>query len=132
MQMQAGTTGINANRIYSPIKQSQDQDPDGQFIRQWVPELSQVPSEWIHTPWKMPLQHQQRFGCLIGQHYPEPIGDPVQLSREARAKISAWIAQHDMRPEAARVLKVHGSRHKKHRALKVKKASDQQMLLDLG
>jgi deoxyribodipyrimidine photo-lyase len=132
MQMQAGTTGINANRIYSPIKQSQDQDPDGQFIRKWVPELSQVPSEWVHTPWRMPLQLQQRFSCLIGQHYPEPIGDPVQLGREARAKISAWIEQHDMRPEAARVLKVHGSRNKKNRAPKVKKASDQQMLLDLG
>ena len=56
----------------------------------------------------------------------------MQLGREARAKISAWIQQHDMRPEAARVLKVHGSRSKKNRVPKVKKASDQQMLLDLG
>ena len=132
MQMQAGTTGINANRIYSPIKQSEDQDPDGRFIRQWVPELSQVPSEWIHTPWKMPLSLQQRFGCVIGQHYPEPIGDPTQLAREARAKLKAWIEQHDLRPEAARVLKAHGSRRKQSRPRKAKKASDQQMPLDLG
>ena len=37
VQMQSGTTGINAIRIYSPIKQSVDQDPEGEFIRQWVP-----------------------------------------------------------------------------------------------
>ena len=80
----------------------------------------------------MPLSLQQRFGCVIGQHYPEPIGDPTQLAREARAKLKAWIEQHDLRPEAARVLKAHGSRRKQSRPREAKKASDQQMPLDLG
>ena len=50
-QMQSGTTGINSIRIYNPIKQGKDHDPDGIFIRKWVPELSCIQSDNIHTPW---------------------------------------------------------------------------------
>ena len=60
-----------------------------------------------------------------------PIGEPTQLAREARARLKAWIEQHDLRAETARVLKVHGSRRKQSRPRKSKKASDQQMPLDL-
>ncbi|MDZ7924510.1 MAG: FAD-binding domain-containing protein [Marinagarivorans sp.] len=52
-QMQSGETGINTVRIYSPIKQSYDQDPDGRFIRQWVPELAGLPDGFLHEPWRM-------------------------------------------------------------------------------
>ena len=54
IQMQAGTTGISALRIYSPIKQVLDQDPEGLFIRQWVPELTNVPDGFIAEPHRMP------------------------------------------------------------------------------
>jgi len=73
LQMQSGVTGINTTRIYNPIKQSQDQDPKGQFIRQWVPELRNVSDMWIHEPWKMSSALQQRASCLIGEDYPAPI-----------------------------------------------------------
>lgn len=53
IQMQSGLTGINTLRIYNPIKQGQDHDPDGVFIRQWVPELQLVSDEQIHEPKKM-------------------------------------------------------------------------------
>jgi deoxyribodipyrimidine photo-lyase len=131
MQMQSGTTGINANRMYAPLKQSQDQDPNGQFIRQWVPELVNVPDEWIHMPWRMPVRQQERVGCLIGRDYPMPIGDALQLAREARARLKDWIQTHDLQPEAARVLQTHGSRLRQSRPRYVKKTSLEQMDLDL-
>ena len=49
--MQAGTTGINAIRIYNPIKQSKDQDPEGVFIKKWLPELRSLTADEIHEPW---------------------------------------------------------------------------------
>jgi deoxyribodipyrimidine photo-lyase len=66
VQMQSGTTGINALRIYNPIKQGFDQDPNGVFIRQWIPELSEMEQEYIHTPWRAASQIKD---------YPMPIVD---------------------------------------------------------
>jgi deoxyribodipyrimidine photo-lyase len=91
IQMQAGTTGINPNRMYNPLKQSQLKDPDGQFIRQWLPELRQVPNSWLHSPWLMPLTLQQQYGCIIGSNYPAPIVDLQQAQQQARAKLSHWL-----------------------------------------
>ena len=65
-QMQSGTTGINTLRIYSPTQQARVQDPDGHFIRRWVPELARVPAGFVHEPWRMPDGLQQRTGCRIG------------------------------------------------------------------
>ena len=75
VQMQSGTTGINAIRIYSPIKQVIAQDPEGRFIRHYVPELAMVPNEFLAEPHKMPLSLQKDLNCIIGTHYPEPIVD---------------------------------------------------------
>ncbi|HBX25830.1 MAG TPA: deoxyribodipyrimidine photolyase [Gammaproteobacteria bacterium] len=131
IQMQSGTTGINANRMYSPLKQSEDQDPHGIFVKRWIPELKSVPPEWIHQPWRMPLSLQKKIGCRIGLDYPEPIGDPAQLAREARSRLKSWIESHDMKPEAQRVLRAHGSRLRQARPRYGKKASLSQMALDL-
>ena len=95
IQMQAGTTGINPNRMYNPVKQSQQKDADGQFIRRWLPELRQVPDSWLHTPWLMPQALQQQYGCVIGNDYPSPIVDLQQAQQRARAKLGAWLKQHD-------------------------------------
>ena len=74
---------------------------------------------------------QQKIGCRIGLDYPEPIGDPAQLGREARSRLKSWIESHDMKPEAQRVLRAHGSRLRQARPRYGKKAPLSQMALDL-
>ena len=66
LQMQAGTTGINAMRVYNVTKQGKDQDPDGLFIRKYVPELRNVPNEYIHEPYNMPVSVQKKCRVIIG------------------------------------------------------------------
>ena len=70
-----GTDAAPYFRIFNPVIQSQRFDPDGIFIRSWVPELANVPTEFIHAPWKMPNSLQIKTGCRIGPNYPAPIVD---------------------------------------------------------
>ena len=110
MQMQAGTTGINTLRIYNPTLQAQEQDPDGVYIRRWVPELAAVPTPWIHTPWTMPLAIQQQAGCVIGRDYPAPIVDHAAAAREAKGVLHEIRKRPEARDEARRIQERHGSR----------------------
>jgi deoxyribodipyrimidine photo-lyase len=80
-QMQSGLIGVHANRIYDPTKQVEDNDPDGKFIRKYVPELREMPDRYLAEPWKMPEEVQDGCGVSIGKNYPEPI---VKYQREAR------------------------------------------------
>ncbi|KAB7726446.1 deoxyribodipyrimidine photolyase [Rudanella paleaurantiibacter] len=86
LQLQAGILASDRQpvRIYNPVKQSQEHDPEGQFIRQWVPELVACPTRYIHQPWTMPALEQQTAGCRIGQEYPAPIIDTKQTYQFAQ------------------------------------------------
>ncbi|MEM6788037.1 MAG: deoxyribodipyrimidine photo-lyase/cryptochrome family protein [Myxococcota bacterium] len=112
MQMQSGTTGINTLRIYSPIKQARDQDPDGHFIRQWVPELRGVPLEHLAEPHRMTGLEQRMAGCIIGRDYPEPVVEHGAAYRRAKAKMGEVRRRADARAEARRVAHKHGSRRR--------------------
>jgi len=122
-QMQSGTTGINTVRIYNPIKQSMDQDPDGTFIRKWVPELADVPKESIHEPWKhLGSTPGWELGSLFepdldivsaaGHPYPPPIVEHVKAYRTAQERVFAVRKTVGARAEAARVYNKHGSRRR--------------------
>ena len=74
-------------RIFNPVRQGERFDPDGSYIRHWVPELSALPAEWIHQPWAAPREALSTAGVALGDSYPEPIVD-LQQSR-ARA-LGIW------------------------------------------
>lgn len=74
----SASTGCDAQpwfRIFNPVTQSEKFDSQGKFIRRYIPELTACLDKWIHAPWLMPAQEQQRCGILIGHHYPAPIVD---------------------------------------------------------
>jgi deoxyribodipyrimidine photo-lyase len=85
MQMQSGTTGINTLRIYSPRKQAEDHDPDGLYVRRWVPELG--------TP-----------------AYPAPIVDERSALAVAKERLYGLRGEREVRQEADAIQQRHGSR----------------------
>ena len=109
-QMQSGTTGINTLRIYSPIKQAQDQDPTGAFVRHWLPQLKNVPNTWIFEPYLMPKAQQLQYGCVLDKHYPSPIVNIQQARRSASSKIIAARKQLGAHDETQAIIKKHASR----------------------
>ena len=110
VQMQSGVTGINAVRAYNPVKQARDHDPDGVFVRRWIPALARVPNDYIFEPWTMPATVQREVGCLIDRDYPAPLVDHVSAAREALRRIHAIRASGEVRAQSQAVFEKHGSR----------------------
>jgi len=70
-----GTDAAPYFRIFNPVLQGKKHDPQGAYVRRWVPELARVPDRFIHEPWKMPPDVEAAAGCVIGEDYPAPIVD---------------------------------------------------------
>lgn len=102
VQMQSGTTGINAMRVYNPVKQGLDQDPAGSFVRTFVPELDAVPDAFIHEPWLWPP------ACALP--YPPPIVEHAEAAKAARDALYAVRKGADHKQAANEIVAKHGSR----------------------
>ncbi len=135
LQMQSGTTGINAMRVYNVTKQGKDQDPDGVFIRKYVEELKNVPLEYIHEPSKMPKKLQEKLQVYIVKspstllscdkddndtststqqpclYYPKPIVDEQSTAKQSKDKIAEVRNQESTKKLASQVYIKHGSRN---------------------
>jgi deoxyribodipyrimidine photo-lyase len=121
MQMQSGTTGINTTRVYNPIKQAQDHDPHGHFVRHWLPYMRRVPDAWLFEPWRMPQVMQDHLKLTIGINdgngaefdIPHPVVDLQTATREAKAKLHSRRAQPEVKAGKAAIVEKHASRSKR-------------------
>ncbi|MDH4140603.1 MAG: DNA photolyase family protein [Coriobacteriia bacterium] len=72
-------------RIFNPMLQGRRFDPDGSYVRRWVPELAQMPARWIHSPWEAPAEELSKAGVVLGKTYPRPLIDHFEARDRALA-----------------------------------------------
>ncbi|MFB6194105.1 MAG: FAD-binding domain-containing protein [Halobaculum sp.] len=94
-QYQCGLVGKPGLRLYNPRKQVRDQDPDGEFITRWVPELADLPTEFLDRPEHTPRSVQEECGVILGETYPYPVRE-YEAAKEA-----FWRQYNAVREEAA-------------------------------
>ena len=107
LQMQAGEVGVNTIRIYNPVKNGLEHDPDAIFIDKWVPELKHLPIPFKHEPFKMTALEQTFYDFKMGEDYPTPIINVDKSRKMAANTIWAMKKDKDVISESHRILNKH-------------------------
>jgi len=79
-------------RIFNPVLQGQKFDPEGDYVRHWVPELAQLPASWIHRPWEAPPLVLSGAGVKPGVTYPLPIVGHDVARKRALAALASMVS----------------------------------------
>jgi deoxyribodipyrimidine photo-lyase len=108
LQMQSGTTGINTTRVYNPIKQAQDHDPQGKFVRRWLPAMRSVPDTWLFEPWMMP-QRELTDATQMPQIV-TPLVDLAAATKTAKHRVHERRRDPEVKAGKKAVVEKHGSR----------------------
>lgn len=122
MQMQSGTTGINTTRVYNPIKQAQDHDPKGIFVRRWLPPMRKIPDTWLFEPWKMPTHLQPVSNETGSSVITTPLVDLALATRESKNKLHTLRKTEAVRAGKDAVVDKHASRKTLRQPNKAKSA----------
>ena len=110
LQMQSGTTGINTTRVYNPIKQAQDHDPHGKFVRRWLPAMRSVSDSDLFEPWQLSQQLQLNADVQTGTGILQPVVELAQATREAKQRLHARRQNAEVKAGKKAVVDKHASR----------------------
>lgn len=80
-------------QCYCPVKFGRKADPDGEFVRRYLPVLQRMPTRWVHEPWNAPEEVQRTAKCVVGRDYPCPMVDHQVVSRTNRKRLAQVYSQ---------------------------------------
>jgi deoxyribodipyrimidine photo-lyase len=96
--------------VYNPVKQAQDHDPHGTFVRRWLPVLRRVPDSWLLEPWLMPQQVQLSSGVQVGVDIAQPVVELAAATREAKQRLHSRRQTPEVKAGKSSVVEKHASR----------------------
>jgi deoxyribodipyrimidine photo-lyase len=96
-----GTDAAPYFRVFNPVLQGEKFDPEGAYVRRWLPELAKLPAAFIHKPWQAPEGLLAAAGVRLGRDYPRPVVGPAEGRERALAAFAALKGPGPRAGEAA-------------------------------